>query len=64
MTELERIEALEQKVNALITKIAIDKAYTDADINGCRHTNGGLTNESEQARADIDFIAMETGVEL
>lgn len=64
MTDIERIEALERKVNALITKLAIDKAYADADINGCHHMESGLINESDQARADIDFIAMETGVEL
>lgn len=64
MTDTERIDALEKKLNALITKITLDKYYSEADINGCRTTNNGLSEESDQARADIDFIAMETGVEL
>ena len=64
MTDAERIDALEKKLNALITKITLDKFYSEADINGCRETNNGLSEASDQARADIDFIAMETGVEL
>ena len=59
-----KVERLENLVNALISKINMDKAYSEADINGCRHTEGELSDDSEQARADIDFIAMETGVEL
>ena len=59
-----KVERLENLVNALITKINMDKFYSDVDINGCRHTETSLVDESGQARADIDYIAMETGVEL
>ena len=74
----ERIAELEQRVVNLETLCRglsdmITKARISADgsINGCHNTEAKLTNttdnltESSQIqRADIDYIAMETGVEL
>ena len=64
MTTEKRLENLEKLVNALSKKIDTLAFYQSADINGCRHAEGGLTDKTDQDRADIDFIAMETGVDL
>ena len=64
MTTEKRLENLEKLVNALSKKIDTLAFYQSADINGCRHTDNGLTDKTDQDRADIDFIAMETGVDL
>lgn len=62
---------LRNLVLALIKRIDNDKFYDSADKNGIRHTEGqhgeALTEHTESIEhnsADIDFIAMETGVEL
>ena len=43
----ERIKRLEDLVNAIITKMAIDKSYTDADINGVRKATGDITPHTQ-----------------
>lgn len=62
---------LRNLVLALIKRIDNDKYYDSADKNGIRQTEGQhgevLTDHTESIEhnsADIDFIAMETGVEL
>ena len=64
MTTEKRLENIEKLVNALSKKIDNLAFYQAADINGCRHTDGNLSEKADQDRADIDFIAMETGVDL
>lgn len=64
MTTEKRLENLEKLVNALSKKIDNLNYYQTAAINGCRHSDSGLNEKTDQDRADIDFIAMETGVDL
>ena len=60
----ERVSKLEKLVNALIKRTDLDKFYQDADIAGVRRGNTDNATVNEQQAADIDFIAMETGVNL
>ena len=64
MTTEKRLENLEKLVNALSKKIDNFNYYQTAAINGCRHSDSEMKNTADQDRADIDFIAMETGVDL
>ena len=49
MTIEERMTNLELLVDSLVTTINNQKFYTDADIAGCRHTEGELgTKNTEQ----------------
>ena len=64
MTTEKTLENLEKLVNALSKKIDNLAFYQAAAINGCRHSDGEMKNTADQNRADIDFIAMETGVDL
>lgn len=71
MTVEERLTNLENLVNALIKRIDNDKFYNDADKAGIRHTESqqGITisensDNISQNSADIDFIAMESGIDL
>ena len=67
----DRLSNLENLVNSLIKRIDNDKFYDSADKAGIRQTEGNhgeqISEHSEsisQNTADIDFIAMETGVDL
>lgn len=42
-----KVERLENLVNALVSKITMDKAYADADINGCRKATSDITPYTE-----------------
>lgn len=62
---------LRNLVYSLIKRIDNDKYYDLADKNGIRQTEGqhgeAISEHSEsinQNTADIDYIAMETGVDL
>ena len=56
-----RLAVLEKNVASILKIMQNNKMYTDADIAGTRHT----VNEAVQdIKAELDFIAMETGVEL
>lgn len=59
-----RIKNLENLVNALIKRIDNDKFYSNADTSALRQTDNNQHEVLEQDRADIDYIAMETGVDL
>lgn len=59
-----KVERLENLVNALISKINLEKAYSEADINGCRHTEGEQATSIDRNEADISYVAMMTDVEL
>lgn len=56
-----RVEVLEKNFAALLNVMKNNKFYTDADIAGVQHSS---SEADENIRADIDFIAMETGVDL
>ena len=56
-----RVKNLETTFAAMINMMNNNKFYTDADIAGARHS---ATDSAEQLKADLDFIAMETGVDL
>ena len=62
---------LRNLVYSLIKRIDNDKMYDSADKSGIRKTEGehgeAISEHSEsisQNTADIDYIAMETGVDL
>ena len=66
-----RVSDLENLVHNLISKLDKEKFYSDADTQGIRQASGeqgkvieGHSESIDQNTADIDFIAMETGVEL
>lgn len=56
-----RVSNLESYFAAIVKTMNNNKSYTDADIAGARHSS---SDADEQLRADLDFIAMETGVDL
>lgn len=56
-----RLAVLEKNVASILKIMQNNKFYTDADIAGARHA---ITEAAEDIKADIDFIAMETGVDL
>ena len=56
-----RITNLENLVASLIKKINNDKFYNNADKDGIRHS---ATDADLQRQSDIDFIAMEAGIDL
>ena len=67
----ERLSNLEKLVDSLIKRIDNDKFYDSADKAGIRQTEGNHgeaiqtnTEDISQNSADIDYIAMETGVDL
>ena len=67
----ERLSNLEKLVDSLVKKIDNDKFYDSADKAGIRQTEGNHgeaiqtnTDDISQNSADIDYIAMETGVDL
>ena len=67
----ERLSNLEKLVDSLIKRIDNDKFYDSADKAGIRQTEGNHgeaiqtnTDDISQNSADIDYIAMETGVDL
>ena len=67
----ERLSNLEKLVDSLIKRIDNDKFYDSADKQGIRQTEGNHgeaiqtnTDDISQNSADIDYIAMETGVDL
>jgi hypothetical protein len=65
ITELEnRIRVLEEIVDSLDTKINNNYFDTNSQFEGCVHTGNNQRDVLEQDRADIDYIAMETGVDL
>lgn len=64
MTIEERLTNLENLVNGYIKNQERAKAYTDSDIQGVIHTENGQAEQITQNTADIDYIAMETGVDL
>lgn len=64
MSVEERVERLENLVNALVKKIDNDKFFNDADKKGLRQAEGENSDGVTKNSADIDFIAMETGVDL
>ena len=59
-----QVTNLTNLVNGYIKNQEKAKMYQNADIQGCRNTETGQERKIEQNTADIDFIAMETGVEL
>ena len=59
-----RVTNLENLVNALIKRIDNEKVYSSADMAGARHGISENTETNEKQGADIDFIAMEMGVDL
>ena len=67
----ERLSNLEKLVDSLIKRIDNDKFYDSADKQGIRQTEGNHgeaidkhTDDISQNSADIDFIAMEAGIDL
>lgn len=56
-----RITNLENLVYSLIKRIDNDKFYSNADSDGIKRTE---SDNTVKLQSDIDFIAMETGVEL
>ena len=54
MTIEQRVENLENLVDSLVTTINNTKFYTDADIAGCRHTEGELSNKNVEQDSGID----------
>lgn len=56
-----RITNLENLVASLIKRINNDKFYDEADKSGIRYTE---TENNLQRQADIDYIAMEAGIDL
>ena len=64
----EEFEQLKTMVLNLISSINKKEGYDKADKDGIRLTEGNHYQEHSdgisQSSADIDFIAMETGVEL
>ena len=50
----ERVTNLENLVNALVKSRAMDKQYTDADINGTRQSVANITPYTETKTAYID----------
>lgn len=54
MTLEKRVENLENLVNALIKSRAMDKMYTDADINGTRQSVANITPTTFTKIAYID----------
>ena len=59
-----QVTNLTNLVNGYIKNQEKAKIYQNTDIQGCRNTETGQERKIEQNTADIDFIAMETGVEL
>lgn len=65
VTDLEKKCAMLQSYfDSLVKKSNLDKSYTDADISGVRSTTSTQGSDIEQNTADIDFIAMEAGIDL
>jgi hypothetical protein len=56
-----RLTNLENLVSSLIKRIDNDKFYNNADKDGIRCTD---KSNNEARQADIDFIAMEAGIDL
>ena len=54
MTLEKRVENLENLVNALVKSRAMDKQYTDADINGTRQSVAQITPTTFTKTAYID----------
>ena len=50
----ERVTNLENLVNALVKSRALDKEYTDADINGTRQSVANITPWTQTKKAYID----------
>ena len=50
----ERVKNLENIVNALVKSRAMDKMYTDADINGTRQSVANITPYTQTQTAYID----------
>lgn len=51
MTDTERIDLLEKRLNALINKINNDKFYSDAEVNGVRKATSDITPYTETKTA-------------
>ena len=49
-----RVTNLEKLVDSLVTTINNTKFYTDADIAGCRHTEGELGTKNTEQDGGID----------
>ena len=71
MADSERIEMLEKQVkilndnfNAFLKMNDIKISYNEADKSAMRQIDEQQSGGISQNSADIDFIAMETGVDL
>lgn len=64
MTLEQRVEILEKYQAAIIKTITNNKQYDEADKAGLRQAISNEGGNIEQNRADIDFIAMEAGIDL
>ena len=56
-----RLAVLEKNVASILKIMQNNKSYTDADIAGTRHS---LNESVQDIKAELDFIAMETEVDL
>lgn len=64
MTLEKRVANLERLVASVISMYGIKSRYNEADKAALRDTDGKQAEGIDQNTADIDFIAMEAGIDL
>ena len=64
MTLEKRVANLEKLVASVISMYGIKSRYNEADKAALRDTDSKQGGDIGQNAADIDFIAMESGIDL